>query len=464
MKFQASEIISGKPQTRKRSPKFLSILIFFILIFTLYFPFFPKKLALPFIITYYDKPSENTIIIADEDESRPPDSGVSSASKPPPLPTTAKADSTAKTPGKMSRKVPNSGDPGTTCDLFSGEWVPNPGGPYYTNTTCQTIQEHQNCMKFGRPDTGFMKWRWRPDDCELPIFDPHKFLELVKGKSLGFVGDSVARNHMQSLICLLSRVVRPLDVSKPTDENILYQYTQYKFNISIISSPYLVRTRRSDPNDITRPYHLYLDEFDETWTAKIATFDFLIISAGHWFFRPTYFYLNRSLAGCLYCSDPNITQMASTFSYRWAFRTAFRAINRAREFKGVVFLRTFAPSHFEGGPWDKGGDCARTAPFGRNGKELEGYELDMYRVQMEELGVAQTVGRRTGVRFRLFDATKPMVLRADGHPSKYGHWPGVNQTIPNDCVHWCLPGPIDSWNDMLQELVRREVVNSNPFS
>lgn len=207
MKLQVSEIPSGKPQTRKRSPKFLQILIFFILIFTLYFPFLPKKLALPFNITYYDKPSENAIILPAEDKPRRPNCGESAASNPPPpSPTTAKADYTAKTPEENSRKGPNSNDPGTTCDLFSGEWVPNPGGPYYTNTTCQTIQEHQNCMKFGRPDTEFMKWRWRPDDCELPIFDPHKFLELVKGKSLGFVGDSVTRNHMQSLICLLSRV------------------------------------------------------------------------------------------------------------------------------------------------------------------------------------------------------------------------------------------------------------------
>lgn len=93
-----------------------------------------------------------------------------------------------------------------SCNLFSGEWVKNPEGPYYTNDTCYAIQQHQNCLKFERPDTDFLKWRWKPDDCELPIFDPIQFLEFIRGKSLAFVGDSVARNHMQSLICLLSRV------------------------------------------------------------------------------------------------------------------------------------------------------------------------------------------------------------------------------------------------------------------
>jgi len=95
-----------------------------------------------------------------------------------------------------------------SCDIFSGEWVPNPEAPYYTNTTCWAIHEHQNCMKFGRPDTDFIKWKWKPYGCEdgLPVFDPVRFLEIVRGKTMAFVGDSVSRNHMQSLICLLSQV------------------------------------------------------------------------------------------------------------------------------------------------------------------------------------------------------------------------------------------------------------------
>lgn len=92
------------------------------------------------------------------------------------------------------------------CDIFTGEWIPNPKAPYYKNTTCWAIHEHQNCMKYGRPNLDFMKWRWKPDGCELPIFNPAQFLELMRDKTLAFIGDSVARNHMQSLMCLLSRV------------------------------------------------------------------------------------------------------------------------------------------------------------------------------------------------------------------------------------------------------------------
>ncbi|KAL0430368.1 UNVERIFIED_CONTAM: protein trichome birefringence-like 19 [Sesamum radiatum] len=341
------------------------------------------------------------------------------------------------------------------CDMFTGEWVPNPNGPYYTNETCSAIQEHQNCIKFGRPDRGFLKWRWKPDDCELPLFDPNKFLELVRGKSIAFVGDSVARNHMQSLICLLSRVANPIDLAAPLDQNRRYEYRDYDFNVSIFWAPYLVRTEKTDPKDEKRPFKLYLDEFDEHWTKQIALFDYVIISAGHWFFRPTYFYVNNLLIGCLYCPESNVNHLTAYFSYRRAFRTAFRAINAAN-YSGVTFLRTYAPSHFEGAPWDKGGDCARKRPYQRKETVLEDYGLEMYLIQLEELRIAQKAGRRRGGKFRLFDATRSMLLRPDGHPSKYGHWPVANQTIPNDCVHWCLPGPIDAWNDFLQELLMRE--------
>ncbi|CAH1413155.1 unnamed protein product [Lactuca virosa] len=349
------------------------------------------------------------------------------------------------------------GSSNKSCDLFSGEWVENPEGPYYTNTTCWAIQEHQNCMKFGRPDQDFLKWRWKPNDCELPVLDPVQFLEMMRGKSLAFVGDSVARNHMQSLLCLLSRVAYPNDVSTSSDQNFRrWEYPDYNFNISIFWSPYLVNTDRTDRNDITKPFKLYLDEFDESWTSQIEQFDYVIISAGQWFFRPTMFYSNRFIIGCLYCPESSIRHRPSTFSYRRAWRTAFRAINSLKNFKGIVFLRSFVPSHFEGGHWDKGGDCVRTKPFKSNESVMEDYSLEMYKTQLQEYKIGEREGRKNGVKITIMDMTQVMQLRPDGHPSKYGHWPLQNVTMANDCVHWCLPGPIDAWNDFLMELIKRE--------
>lgn len=316
-------------------------------------------------------------------------------------------------------------------------------------------------MKYGRPDTDFMKWRWKPSDCELPIFNPAQFLELVRGKSLAFLGDSVGRNQMQSLICLLSKVTYLVDVSPATadDKSRRYHYPTHNFTLANLWSPYLVKAHEADPNGptLTGLYKLYLDEPDTNWTSKIEEFDYVIVSAGHWFFRPTMYYENDHLVGCFYCKKDNITDLTMHYGYRMAFRTTFRALMNLRGYKGMTFLRTFAPAHFENGEWDKGGDCVRRRPYGSNEARLEGSNLELYLTQVEEFRAAEREGReKKGLKFRLLDTTEVMLLRPDGHPSRYGHPPDANVSLYNDCVHWCLPGPIDTWNDFLLHMLKTE--------
>ena len=98
----------------------------------------------------------------------------------------------------------------------------------------------------------------------------------------------------------------------------------------------------------------------------------------------------------------------------------------------------------------------RTKPFKNNDIRLESTNLELYMIQLEELEIAKKEGRKKGLEFRLFDTTQAMLLRPDGHPSRYGHWPHEKVTLYNDCVHWCLPGPIDTWNDFLLEMLKME--------
>lgn len=97
-------------------------------------------------------------------------------------------------------------DNGAKCDLFDGDWIPDKTEPFYTNSTCEFIEQHQNCMKNGRPDRDYLYWRWKPRGCDLPRLDPWKFLDLMRNKSWALIGDSISRNHVQSLLCMLSVV------------------------------------------------------------------------------------------------------------------------------------------------------------------------------------------------------------------------------------------------------------------
>ncbi|KAI3862299.1 hypothetical protein MKX03_037164 [Papaver bracteatum] len=345
------------------------------------------------------------------------------------------------------------------CNIFEGEWIWNPNATYYTNATCNHIHNHQNCMKFGRPDTDFLKWRWKPNDCELPIFDPFKFLELVRGKALAFVGDSVGRNHMQSLLCLLSKVERPTDVSYREEQEFQrWYYPSYNFTVAVFWTPYLVRTTQAEVNGttITGLISLYLDEYDLEWTTQIDEFDYIIISAGQWFFRPTMFYENNKLVGCFKCLKDGVKSLELSYGYGKAFQTAFRAINSSPNFKGTTYLRTFSPAHFENGIWNEGANCVRKKPLKSSEITLDYGALWLYNAQVDKFKIAEEEGKRNGKQFRLLNTTHAMFMRPDGHPSSYGHWPKENVTSYNDCVHWCLPGPIDSWSDFLLEMLRRD--------
>ncbi|KAE8688275.1 Protein trichome birefringence-like 19 [Hibiscus syriacus] len=160
------------------------------------------------------------------------------------------------------------------CDVFNGKWVLYPQGPYYTNETCRLIIDQHNCIKFGRPDSEFMKWRWKPVDYELPLFDATQFLEIVRGKSMAFVGDSEGRNQMQSLLCLLADVADAKDISHNFSSYMNYFkrlfYGEYNFTLQAFWSPFLVKSRDADPDghSFNSLMSLYFDEADETWQMR----------------------------------------------------------------------------------------------------------------------------------------------------------------------------------------------------
>jgi xyloglucan O-acetyltransferase len=63
------------------------------------------------------------------------------------------------------------------------------------------------------------------------------------------------------------------------------------------------------------------------------------------------------------------------------------------------------------------------------------------------------------LRIDALDVTKLALMRPDGHPGPYMNpdpfTDGYKEKVQNDCVHWCLPGPIDSWNEIFLEIVKR---------
>ncbi|KAH9304357.1 hypothetical protein KI387_008761 [Taxus chinensis] len=344
------------------------------------------------------------------------------------------------------------------CNLSTGQWIPDPSGPFHTNKTCRAIQEYQDCMKHERPDTGYLHWRWKPDSCELPHFDATGFLNLVHGKILAFIGDSIGRNHMQSLACLLSQVEDPRDIyNDGTDKFSRWLFPSYNLTLAVLWSPFFVDETTTEIEGTTSDQlKLRLDVADERWTSQLHEFDIVLISGGQWFLKAAIYLEKDEVLGCHYCPGTNFTQLGFYFGYRKALRLAFKAINTSPDYKGLTFLRTFSPDHFENGRWDSGGTCERTVPYKNNEITLDGINAEMYKIQLEEFKKAEKEGSARGLKFKLLDITWASLLRPDGHPDRYRRAKDKNAKVLNDCLHWCLPGPIDTWSEFLLELLNRD--------
>lgn len=56
------------------------------------------------------------------------------------------------------------------CDLTKGSWVFDESYPLYTKDSCPFIDEGFDCDGNGRLDRSYFKWRWQPQDCDLPRY------------------------------------------------------------------------------------------------------------------------------------------------------------------------------------------------------------------------------------------------------------------------------------------------------
>ncbi|XP_020576843.1 protein trichome birefringence-like 26 [Phalaenopsis equestris] len=346
------------------------------------------------------------------------------------------------------------------CDIFTGEWVPSPSGPPYTNESCRFIEDPQNCLKNGRTDTGYLYWRWKPYGCSVLPFDGAKFLDAMQNKAWALIGDSILRNHVQSLICLLSKVEEAVEVYHDKDfKSRRWHFPSHNFTLSLVWAPFLVKAEifENDDGQSDSEIQLHLDTLDAKWTDDYHDFDYIVISAGQWFLKTAIYWENRRVVGCHYCPGKNLTELGFDHAYRTSLRKLFDHILQS-DHKPLVIYRTWTPDHFENGEWFSGGTCNRTKPYAAG--EFAGRDVDhlMRKTELDEFWRAKRKGSADGIRLELLDTYELSLQRPDGHPGPYRTFHPFdrekkNAGVQNDCLHWCLPGPIDAWNDLLMKMV-----------
>ena len=99
------------------------------------------------------------------------------------------------------------------CNLSRVNWVPDPAiftKPLY-DEPCPFHRNAWICLRNQRENTGLIiSWRWVPKDCDFPKIDPERFLELVRNRNIGFVGDSLNENFKVSFFVVLKLLMAVL--------------------------------------------------------------------------------------------------------------------------------------------------------------------------------------------------------------------------------------------------------------
>ncbi|KAF3645117.1 Protein trichome birefringence-like 25 [Capsicum annuum] len=244
----------------------------------------------------------------------------------------------------------------------------------------------------------------------------------------------------------------PWEISKPSHIG----YWPSLSLSAVVWSPFLVKADIFEDNNgvSTDIVQLHLDELD-VWTRQFDNFDYVVIAGGKWYLKTAVYCENNTIVGCHNCAGKNITEVGFEYAYRKALNSTLKYITRSKH-KAYALFRTTTPDHFENGEWNTGGYCNRTGPFKEGDIDIRDIDEIMRKIELDEFERALRISSEVGMTVKLFDTTFLSLLRPDGHPGAYRQFQpfaeGNRRTeVQNDCLHWCLPGPIDSWNDLMME-------------
>ncbi|XP_024976715.1 protein trichome berefringence-like 7 isoform X1 [Cynara cardunculus var. scolymus] len=325
------------------------------------------------------------------------------------------------------------------CDLYDGTWVLDERYPLYNASQCPFAERSFDCLANGRRDKGYLKWRWKPKNCDISRFDVGDTLEKLRGKRVVFVGDSLSRTQWESMICLLMNGVDDKTSVYEINGNkiskkIRYlgvRFRSFNFTVEFYRSVFLVQlgsVPKRAPKRVRST--LKLDEMDAV-SSKWIDSDILVFNTGHWWNRAKLFEM-----GCYFKVGGRLKLGMSTMSaYTTALTTwASWVENMVDTDRTRVFFRTFEGSHWSSG--QNGHTCKVT----KNPMSIS--STRDYRSRFSD--IIRSVVKNMSVPVMAMHVTPMGSFRSDAH---VGTW-SDNPTVP-DCSHWCLPGVPDAWNQIL---------------
>ncbi|AAF01518.1 Protein trichome birefringence-like 32 [Arabidopsis thaliana] len=386
------------------------------------------------------------VVVVDEPPPPPPTSPPPPSPPPPSPPPPSPPPPSPPPPAFAVGKTPEG------CDVFKGNWVKDwSTRPLYRESECPYIQPQLTCRTHGRPDSDYQSWRWRPDSCSLPSFNATVMLESLRGKKMMFVGDSLNRGMYVSLICLLHSQIPENSKSMDTFGSLtVFSLKDYNATIEFYWAPFLLESN-SDNATVHRVSDRIvrkgsINKHGRHWRGA----DIVVFNTYLWW--RTGFKM-KILEGSFKDEKKRIVEMESEDAYRMALKTMVKWVKKNMDpLKTRVFFATMSPTHYKGEDWggEQGKNCYnQTTPI----QDMNHWPSDCSKTLMKVIG--EELDQRAEFPVTVLNITQLSGYRKDAHTSIYKkQWsPLTKEQLANpasysDCIHWCLPGLQDTWNEL----------------
>ncbi|KAF8036855.1 hypothetical protein BT93_C2546 [Corymbia citriodora subsp. variegata] len=338
------------------------------------------------------------------------------------------------------------------CDVFSGKWVRDESArPMYEESECPYIQPQLTCQEHGRPDRDYQHWRWQPHSCSLPRFNATLMLESLRGKRMMYVGDSLNRGQYVSMICLLHSLIPEGSKSMETFDSLtVFTAKDYNATIEFYWAPFLLESN-SDNAVIHRVTDRLvrkgsINKHGKHWKGV----DILVFNTYLWWMSGV---TVKILKGSFEDEVKDVEVLSTDDAYRMGMKSLVRWVQRNMDpKKNRVFFTSMSPTHGNSEEWggESGGNCYnQTTPI----EDLNYWGSDSRKSIMRVISEAFS---KSKVPITFLNITQLSNYRRDAHTMIYKkQWsPLTPEQLANpvsyaDCVHWCLPGLQDTWNELL---------------